>query len=600
MPPKNTSPDKQSSRQLKIKIIALFAIPVIVFAAIFCREGLDDQQIADLAEIFNFSKFGAPVNGAIITFLLLLFGLFAFFPLIRLIQKFFSALTGKYFVISLATLAVLGAVAALYIPSYTNWFKSDTQQSTSSTQNDQGSGNQQNQSSKDPSSDLRLHLLYIAGGIIAVLGLIETNRKNSQDHIRQVHAARRDRYIQAVDKLSSKQTSVRLGGVYALVGLVDEWLDDDNIDEETQTKEGQVIINNLCSYIRSPFPLAEKIEEYEARKELEELKKQDSKNLSEDKSSRLKVLLERFKDSTDYEEPKDITADYAEFHEEQDVRRTIFDEIHKRSSNIIKDEKGKVAEIIPGLWSDFDFNFSRAPIFYPLKEITFESPIFTEATFYKDADFSQADFVGDADFKYAIFNNTLHFNQTCFIGSVNFSEAKSKEGLYFRKTRFLEEAYFTHTLFKKDTIFDWARFKKFAHFEQAGFFGRTSFHATHFKGDLGFIDAYFEKTVDFRLARFEGPATFSAFFKNKAPLFVDPDDKFESAAYFSYKVDKNKYNFFVITDSPHKINRGEAELDGIKRQIPVGAVLFDPDSGRTSGPAKPIEESDNPGKTPSK
>ena len=600
VPPKNTSPDKQSSRQLKIKIIALFAIPVIVFAAIFCREGLDDQQIADLAEIFNFSKFGAPVNGAIITFLLLLFGLFAFFPLIRLIQKFFSALTGKYFVISLATLAVLGAVAALYIPSYTNWFKSDTQQSTSSTQNDQGSGNQQNQSSKDPSSDLRLHLLYIAGGIIAVLGLIETNRKNSQDHIRQVHAARRDRYIQAVDKLSSKQTSVRLGGVYALVGLVDEWLDDDNIDEETQTKEGQVIINNLCSYIRSPFPLAEKIEEYEARKELEELKKQDSKNLSEDKSSRLKVLLERFKDSTDYEEPKDITADYAEFHEEQDVRRTIFDEIHKRSSNIIKDEKGKVAEIVPGLWSDFDFNFSRAPIFYPLKEITFESPIFTEATFYKDADFSQADFVGDADFKYAIFNNTLHFNQTCFIGSVNFSEAKSKEGLYFRKTRFLEEAYFTHTLFKKDTIFDWARFKKFAHFEQAGFFGHTSFHATHFKGDLGFIDAYFEKTVDFRLARFEGPATFSAFFKNKAPLFVDPDDKFESAAYFSYKVDKNKYNFFVITDSPHKINRGEAELDGIKRQIPVGAVLFDPDSGRTSGPAKPIEESDNPGKTPSK
>lgn len=598
MPPKNTSPDKQSSRQLKIKIIALFAIPVIVFAAIFCREGLDDQQIADLAEIFNFSKFGAPVNGAIITFLLLLFGLFAFFPLIRLIQKFFSALTGKYFVISLATLAVLGAVAALYIPSYTNWFKSDTQQSTSSTQNDQGSGNQQNQSSKDPSSDLRLHLLYIAGGIIAVLGLIETNRKNSQDHIRQVHAARRDRYIQAVDKLSSKQTSVRLGGVYALVGLVDEWLDDDNIDEETQTKEGQVIINNLCSYIRSPFPLAEKIEEYEARKELEELKKQDSKNLSEDKSSRLKVLLERFKDSTDYEEPKDITADYAEFHEEQDVRRTIFDEIHKRSSNIIKDEKGKVAEIIPGLWSDFDFNFSRAPIFYPLKEITFESPIFTEATFYKDADFSQADFVGDADFKYAIFNNTLHFNQTCFIGSVNFSEAKSKEGLYFRKTRFLEEAYFTHTLFKKDTIFDWARFKKFAHFEQAGFFGRTSFHATHFKGDLGFIDAYFEKTVDFRLARFEGPATFSAFFKNKAPLFVDPDDKFESAAYFSYKVDKNKYNFFVITDSPHKINRGEAELDGIERQIPVGTVLFDPSSGETSAPAKPREDSDAEGEKP--
>lgn len=601
MSPKNASRDKRAILRLIYKIIALILIPIIVFSTISHIDSLNDRQIADLLEIFNFSKFGTPLNSALTVFLLLLFGLFAFFPLIRLIQKFFSALTGKYFVISLAALAVLGATASLYIPSYTNWFKPDTQQSTGSTQptqNTQGSGNQQNQSSKDSSSDLRLHLLYITGGIIAVLGLIETNRKNSQDHIRQVHAARRDRYIEAVDKLSSEQAPVRLGGVYALVGLVDEWLDDDNINKETRIKEGQIIINNLCSYIRSPFPLAEEIEEYEARKELEKLQKADSKKLSEKESSQLQILLKRFKDSDEYENPENITADYAKFHEEQDVRRTIFVEMSKRSSILTKNEKKDVFKTIPGIWSDFDFDFSRAPIFYPLKEITFESPIFTEATFYKDADFSQADFVGDADFKYAIFNNTLHFNQTCFIGSVNFSEAKSKEGLYFRKTRFLEEAYFIHTLFKKDTIFDWARFKKFAHFEQAGFFGRTSFHATHFKGDLGFIDAYFENTADFRLARFEGPATFSAFFKNKAPLFVDPDDKFESAAYFSYKVDKNKYNFFVITDSPHKINRGEAELEGEEFIIPVGTRLFDPGSWnkekytRVSDPAEPLENSD--------
>lgn len=123
MPPKNTPPDERSSRQLEKKIIALFVIPAIVFAIISCIEGLNDQQIACLLEIVNFSKFGAPINGALITFLLLLFGLFIFFWLIDLIQKFFSALTGKYFVLSLATLAVLGAVSALYIPSYTNWFK---------------------------------------------------------------------------------------------------------------------------------------------------------------------------------------------------------------------------------------------------------------------------------------------------------------------------------------------------------------------------------------------------------------------------------------------------------------------------------------------
>lgn len=289
MSPKSTSRDKQAIW----KIIALILIPIIIFFTIPYIESLSDKQIANLLEIFNFAKFGTPLNSALIAFLLLLFGLFAFFPLIRLIQKFFSALTGKYFVISLAALAFLGGTAALYIPSYTGWFKPDTQQSTSNTQptqNGQGSGNQQNQSSKDSSSDLRLHLLYITGGVIAVLGLIETNRKNSQDHIREVHAARRDRYIKAVDKLSSDDAPVRLGGVYALVGLVDEWLDDDNIDRETQLKEGQIIINNLCSYVRSPFPLAEK---------LEELKKKGSKSLSSSDSLWLNILNERFTDTND-------------------------------------------------------------------------------------------------------------------------------------------------------------------------------------------------------------------------------------------------------------------------------------------------------------
>ena len=341
MPPKNIPPDERSSRQLEKKIIALFVIPAVVFAIISCREGL-----AELTEGFNFSKFGAPINGAIITFLLLLFGLFVFFPLIRVIQKFFSDLTGKYFVISLATLAVLGATAALYIPSYTNWFKPDTQQSTSGTQNGQGSGNQQNQSSKDPSSDLRLHLLYITGGIIAVLGLIETNRKNSQDHIRQVHAARRDRYIAAVDKLSSKHAPVRLGGVYALVGLADEWLEDDNIDEETRIKEGQVIVNNLCAYIRSPFKLAEK-----------------------------RSVLELDSKPDNYEGK--FTEDQTRLFEEQEVRRSIFDEISVRLRPL--DEKGKRDYVT---WHVFEFDFRKSTIFYPLNKLRFFNPDFRNSKFF--------------------------------------------------------------------------------------------------------------------------------------------------------------------------------------------------------------------------
>ena len=278
--------------------------------------------------------------------------------------------------------------------------------------------------SSGSSDQLRLHLLYVTGGIIAVLTLLQTNwknqgdrlkidadikkneqdaEKNERDHIRQVYAERRNRYTKAVEQLADEKATVRLGGIYTLVGLADEWLADDTLEVEEQQKEGQVIINNLCSYIRSPFPLAEKIEEYEARKALENLQKLESEKLDEEMSSRLQVLLKRFEDSGEYEKPKDITTDYAKFHEEQDVRRTIFVEMSKRSSTFAKNDKGEIIETVPGIWSDFDFDFSRSPIFYPLNSLTIEKGNFSSAKFYSNAYFGKATFTQTADFSKATF-----------------------------------------------------------------------------------------------------------------------------------------------------------------------------------------------------
>ena len=278
--------------------------------------------------------------------------------------------------------------------------------------------------SSGSSDQLRLHLLYVTGGIIAVLTLLQTNwknqgdrlkidadikkneqdaEKNERDHTRQVHAERRSRYTKAVEQLADEKATVRLGGIYTLVGLADEWLADDTLEVEEQQKEGQVIINNLCSYIRSPFPLAEKIEEYEARKALENLQKLESEKLDEEMSSRLQVLLKRFEDSGEYEKPKDITTDYAKFHEEQDVRRTIFVEMSKRSSTFAKNDKGEIIETVPGIWSDFDFDFSRSPIFYPLNSLTIEKGNFSSAKFYSNAYFGKATFTQTADFSKATF-----------------------------------------------------------------------------------------------------------------------------------------------------------------------------------------------------
>lgn len=544
MSPKSASRDKQAIRLLIYKIIALILIPIIVFFTISYIESLSDRQIADLLEIFNFSKFGIPFNSTLTVFLLLLFGLFAFFPLIRVIQKFFSALTGKYFVISLAALAVLGATAALYIPSYTNWLKPDTQQSTGSTQptqNGQGSGNQQNQSSKDPSSDLRLHLLYITGGIIAVLGLIETNRKNSQDHIREVHAARRDRYIQAVDKLSNKDAPVRLGGVYALVGLVDEWLDDDNVDRETQAKEGQIIINNLCAYIRSPFKLETKAKDLEAV----------TAPVTYDKEQ--------------------FSADQAMLREEQDIRRTIFAEMSKRSSTFTKDKKGKLVKIASGTWSEFDFDFSQAPIFYPLNNLKIEKANFSYSTFYAKSNFDKTIFVEDANFNEATFTQTAHFSKAIFTHDADFRGADFS-GADFSKATFIQNA----------------------NFNEATFTYEVYFMETTFTHDAYFWKAIFTHEVHFLVTTFTQKVNFShAFFEKYAPTFASG----ELRARFSVSTAQEDYVFSVRQGSK-PINCGTATLDSKSLEIPLGAVLFNPSSGETSGPAKPREDSDSEGEKP--
>ena len=517
------------------------------------------------------------------------------------VQNLFSKLTSKYFMLLLAGLAIIGASAALFIPSYTNWFRENdsakSQQPVSTpqpTQSGQDTGNQQKQESKNSASELRGHLLYITGGVIAVLGLIETNRKNSQEHIRQVHASRRDRYIEAVDKLSSENAPVRLGGVYALVGLVDEWLDDDNIDQEARIKEGQIIINNLCSYIRSPFPLAEKIEEYDNRKELEELKKKDSKSLDPLDSINLMFLTERFTDTDDEKKNNQITAEYAKIQEEQDVRRTIFVEMSKRSSTFTKDKKGKIVDTLPGMWSDFDFDFSRAPIFYPLNTITIEKGNFSSAKFYSKANFSETTFTQNADFSSVTFTQDADFSRAKFTQGANFGRAEFTQSANFGRAEFTHYAIFLWANFTQNADFSSATFTQDAYFGGTTFTQDGDFSRATFTQDARFMWATFTQDADFSGATFIKNVTFNdTIFEKHEPTFADEQVK----AQFSVHSEQEDYKFSVRSGSK-PIPPGVAELDGVKRQIPVGTVLFDPTSKKDesgnykqSEPAKPLENS---------
>ena len=444
---------------------------------------------------------------------------------------------------------------------------------------------------------LRQAILAATGGVLAILTLWENRRKNiqekeknDQDHTRQVHAERRARYAKAVEQLADEKAPIRLGGVYTLVKLIDEWLADEKTlpDEEERREEGQVIVNSLCAYIRSPFDLA----------------------------SRAKVLSQ---DQTpeNYEGgDQQFTKDPARFREEKELRLTILSEIKKRLTGGIRIHKDGAQEILKGLWSDYNYDFSNTVFFYPVgfsNSYFGASSDFSRVKFTKDADFSGARFTKDADFSKAEFTRSnfsrvkftrsnfsgakftkdadfsgAEFTGTDFSGAEftrsNFSGAKFTEADFFG-AEFIE-ADFSWVKFTKDTDFSWVKFTKasfsgaeftgIAHFSKAKFtkgadfslvkFTEADFSRVKFTGIAHFSKADFTEYVDFSKATFE-----------EKPIFEYALDSKTYKARFSCKAAPEDYKFEVSSESPYKIETEEQELNSTKHIIPKDAELFDPD-----------------------
>ena len=434
------------------------------------------------------------------------------------IEKFIS----KHFIWLLVGLAVSGGALAIFGPwlLYVKGWTSETD------------------------ANLRLHILYVTGGTIAVLGLVETHRKNTtdrikadadiqnyqasqdhqaktlneqarqftetiakerekieadkvkneQDHIRQVHAERRSRYTTAIEQLSNDKASIRLGGIYSLVGLADEWLADEiaipNIEE--RRKEGQVIINNLCAYIRSPFLLAERAEQ-----------------LDEDYTKDLQNDFDGDKEKFDADK-RSFAQEKAALEEERQIRLSIIKEMREHLHNY--------EELAP--WSCFDYDFSNAHFFY--------------------------------------FTN---FTRSRFDGSLNFTGAKFTQNTDFFGVEFTGYASFFG-----------AKFTGYASFSEVEFTQNTDFSGVEFTGYANFFGAKFTQDANFSGAEFTRYAYFSeATFQSK-PIFT-----LDNKARFSHKAEPKDYNFEVSHNSPYKIETEEQEHNGVNFIIPKGTELFDPD-----------------------
>ena len=466
-------------------------------------------------------------------------------------------------------------------------------------------------------------IFFITGTLLGVLFLGEFHRLSAldkQEYAQRVHAERHTRYSKAVEHLAYPNPAVRASAISTLAGLVDEWLTDEQLSVEARQKEGQVIVNALCAYVRSPFARAFKAEAFES-------------------------------DTPPANYAGDFATDLAAFRGEQDVRRSIFVEMSKRSSALAENEKGEVA-VVPGAWSGFEFDFSRAVVFYPLDGLTIENANFSAARFCNGSDFSGAAFVGTVDFSHATFESNAGFGDATFADEVNFSHAtftqnadfggaSFMQSAHFDGVKFMQKAHFSGANFAQDANFtgaafiqnasfggvnfarnadfSWAVFAQNAHFIGATFgqiadfsgvtftqnarFSETAFaQVARFKWatftqTADFSEAAFAQGADFSEATFEADAEFygasfgqtadfcDVSFVKSPPLFVAEDAdsgemcraRFAALSAGSESAGQEAHNFAVYEGS-QLIPLGTAELNGVGYRIPVGVVLFDPAS----------------------
>ena len=359
---------------------------------------------------------------------------------------------------------------------------------------------------------IRQAILLATGGLIALIALGETRRKNDNDReaaenlrihqqdtldqqkdqfekqlekqqeqfeanaFKDRKAERRERYTKAVEQLGDEKAPVRMGGVYTLVGLVDEWLEEESIRKyEDRLKEGQVIINNLCAYIRSPFTLASHYDE-----------------LMQDTPDAEGVYQDKV---------QEFYADKATLDSEADVRLSIIKEIHDRIQGPDKNT--------PGAWSDFEYDFSGSTFFYPidLTNSYYAKPInFTGSTYQGWADFTDSTYKALAYFGGSTYQAWAYFSRSTYQDVADFSRSTYQGWAYFSRSTYQDVADFGGSTYQ-----GWADFSR-STYQWANFSDSTYENETDFSGSIFYQETYFGE---------DGYSNSSSCFTNHAPQFYD-------------------------------------------------------------------------------
>ena len=376
---------------------------------------------------------------------------------------------------------------------------------------------------------LRQAILLATGGLIGLIALGETRRKNDNDReaaenlrihqqdtldqqkdqfekqlekqqeqfdanaFKDRKAERRERYTKAVEQLGDEKAPVRMGGVYTLVGLVDEWLEEEKLSKHERVKEGQVIINNLCAYIRSPFTLASQ---------------HGTLSQNEPKSkNKFKKFIRKYIQ-------RDFYINKANFQAEADVRLSIIKEIHDRLQDPDKNT--------PGAWSDFEYDFSRSTFFYPvdLTKSYYKQPVNFSGSTYHDwadfrgltyqgvADFSGSTYQGVADFSGSTYQDWADFRGSTYQDWAVFSDSTYETAVFSDST--YETAVFSSSTYQDGAFFGGSTYQGKADFRSSIYQGKASFRGSTYTGRADFSGSIYQGEANFRGSTYTGRADFHA------------------------------------------------------------------------------------------
>ena len=314
------------------------------------------------------------------------------------------------------------------------------------------------------------------------------------------NAERRERYAAAVEQLGNANAPVRLGGVYTLVSLVDEWLREENIEYNERIAEGQVIINILCAYIRSPFALASHYDE-----------------LSQDAPTAEGPYKNR---------EQDFYIDKAEFKSEADIRLSIIKEIHDRLQS---------PEInTPGAWSDFEYDFSGSTFFYPIdftrsyyaKPVNFSGSTYQDevrfggstyqggadfrgSIYWRGADFLSSTYQSQANFSRSTYQNKAVFSSSTYQDGVNFSGSTYQGEVFFRGSVYRDWVVFNGSTYREEADFCGSTYRRGADFSNSTYWGKIVFGGSVYQGWAVFRDSIYRGEAAFNDSVYWGGADFS-------------------------------------------------------------------------------------------